>query len=225
MKSIIIFLLAAGSLVAQTFTVEKVSGNTTYQDNGIEEWLKLEQGVILSDNAVISTGENSGVQIGNKNISFSLNELSAVSISSIKKMSIDDLLLALALEDMLNAPKEIEKSSNNTAVYGTREGNVRSIYIKSDDFGIKRLNGAVQLAELGFQESAVVAAKETFRKYPDTKQLPGYRLYFANILYAKGLYAEALEEYTSINKLNLMEDQKNELSEKSEVIRKKLLSE
>jgi hypothetical protein len=154
-----------------------------------------------------------------------MGELSAVSISSIKEMSIDDLLLALALEDVINAPKDTDESSENTAVYGTREGETNSIQIKSNDFGVKRLNGAVQLAEIGFKESAVVVAKETFRKYPATKILTGYRIYFANILNYKGLYEEALEEYKSISELKLTETQNLEIEQKSELIRKKLLSE
>jgi len=224
MRLTIIILFASSSLLAQTFTVEKVSGIVTYQENGNEKWGNLEEGFVLNDNAIISTSENSTVQLGKQGLTFSLDEWSAISISSIKTMSIDDLLLALAFEDMLNAPKDIKESSDHTAVYGTREGETNSIQIRSEDFGIKRLNGAVRLAELGFQESAVVAAKETFRKYPDTKPLPGYRLYFANILYDKGLYEEALGEYKSISGLSITDYQKSEIEEKSEMIRKKLLN-
>ena len=57
--------------------------------------------------------------------------------------------------------------------------------MKTDDFGIKRLNGAMQLAKNGFKESSVVFAKETYRKYPDSKQIPSYRIYFADILLKK----------------------------------------
>lgn len=224
MKLTIVILFAASTLCAQTFTVEKVLGNAAYRDNGSEEWFELVKGNKINDEATISTGEKSSLQIQSGNLRFDLAELSAVSVGSIKKMSVDDLLLALALEDVLDAPKNIEKSSDNTAVYGTKEGEANSVHIKSDDFGIKRLNGAVQLAETGFEESAVVTAKETFRKYPDTKKLTGYRIYFANILYDKGLYEEAMEEYTSISKLSVTEEQKIEMEQKLESIRNKLLS-
>jgi hypothetical protein len=160
---------------------------------------------------------------GNK-VNFKLGESSAVSVSNIKKMNIDELLLALAMEDMMNAPKEIKKSSDNTAVYGTKEGE-NTLQIITDDFGIKRLNGAVQLAENSLEESAVVAAKETYRKYPDTKNLPSYRIYFANILNDKGLYEEALDEYVDIQKLKLTDDERTEVNKKTESIKMKLLSE
>ena len=173
---------------------------------------------------VISTGDNSSVLLKGDNVSFSLNESSAVSVSNIKEMNVDDLLLALAMEDIINAPKKIRKSSNNTAVYGSKVGG-SDLQIKTDNFGIKRLNGAVQLAENGLEESAVVAAKETYRKYPDTKNLSPYRIYFANILYDKGLYEEALDEYVDIQKLKLTEEERAEVNEKTESIKMKLLSE
>ena len=214
----------AGVLSAQTFKVEKVSGDVKYQNGSSETWSALENGTILKDDAVISTGTNSSVLLKGDNVNFNLNESSAVSLSNIKKMNIDELLLALAMEDMMNAPKEIKKSSDNTAVYGTKEGE-SNLKIITDDFGIKRLNGAVQLAENSLEESAVVAAKETYRKYPDTKNLPSYRIYFANILNDKGLYVEALDEYVDIQKLELSDMERKEVNEKTESIKMKLLSE
>jgi hypothetical protein len=224
MKILLIILLFAGVLSAQTFTVEKVSGDVKYQNGSSETWSALKIGTTLKDDAVISTGTNSSVLLKGDNVNFSLNESSAVSVSNIKKINIDDLLLALAMEDMMNAPKEIKKSSDNTAVYGTKEGE-NTLQIITDDFGIKRLNGAVQLAENSLEESAVVAAKETYRKYPDTKNLPSYRIYFANILNDKGLYEEALDEYVEIQKLKLTDKERTEVNEKTESIKMKLLSE
>jgi hypothetical protein len=224
MKTLLTILLFAGVLSAQTFTVENVSGDVKYQDGSSETWSTLKTGKTLKDDAVISTGTNSLVLLKGNKVNFNLNESSAVSVSNIKKMNIDELLLALAMEDMMNAPKEIKKGSDNTAVYGTKEGE-SALQIITDDFGIKRLNGAVQLAENNLEESAVVAAKETYRKYPDTKNLPSYRIYFANILNDKGLYEEALDEYVDIQKLKLTDKERTEVNEKTESIKMKLLSE
>ncbi len=224
MKKLVIFLMFVGGLSAQTFTVEKVSGDVEYQNGNSETWSTLTIGTTLKDDAVISTGQNSSVLLKGDKVNFNLNGSSAVSVSNIKKMNIDELLLALAMEDMMNAPKKIRNSSDNTAVYGTKEGESTLIII-TDDFGLKRLNGAVQLAENSLEESAVVAAKETYRKYPDTKNLPSYRIYFANILYDKGLYEEALDEYVDIQKLKLTDEERVEVNEKTESIKMKLLSE
>ena len=225
MKKLIMFLLFAGSISAQSFSVKNVSGDVKYQNGNSENWAVLEDGSRVNDDAIIITADNSFVELGGNDISFKLSESSAVSVSSIKKMNTDDLLLALAMEDMMNAPKEIEKNSDNTAVYGTEQGQENSLFIKSDNFGIKRLNGAVQLAQNDLQESAVVAARETYRKYPETKTLSSYRIYFADILYEKGLYEEALDDFIDLNKLHLSDDEKNEVSLKIETINMKLLNE
>ena len=89
-------------------------------------------------------------------------------------------------------------------------------------FGIKRINGAVQLAENGFKESAVVTAKETFRKYPSTKEMANYRIYFASLLYDFGLYDEAYDEFTSIKELKLSDKEKSNVEEKLSQLNKKL---
>ena len=219
------FLLFAGSVSAQNFTVGKVSGDVKYQNGNSENWAALQEGVKVNDDAIIITADNSFVELEGNNVQFKLNESSAVSISSIKKMNIEDLLLALAMEDMMNAPKEIKKSSDNTAVYGTEEGRDSPLLIKTDDFGIKRLNGAVQLAQNDLQESAVIAARETYRKYPETKTISSYRIYFADILYEKGLYEEALDEYLDIQKLDLTESQQSDVVLKTESIQMKMLGE
>jgi len=225
MKKLILILLFTGSLFAQSFTVEKLSGDVKYQNGDSEDWTSIKKDTKVNDDAIIVTSDNSFVELEGNNVRFKLNESSAVSVSSIKKMSTDDLLLALAMEDIINAPKEINKSSDNTAVYGTEAGQENTLLIKSDDFGIKRLNGAVQLAQNDLQESAVVAARETYRKYPETKTISSYRIYFADILYEKGLYEEALKEYSDIQKLDLTNTQQTDVNLKTESIQKILLSE
>jgi TolA-binding protein len=223
MKKLILILFFTSSLFAQNFIVKEVSGDVKYQNGNSENWIVLQKGSSVNDDAIIITADNSFVKLEGKDVSFRLTESSAVSVSSIKKMNTDDLLLALAMEDMMNAPKDIETNSDNTAVYGTEAGQENTLFIKSDNFGIKRLNGAVQLAKSNLQESAVVAARETYRKYPETKSISSYRIYFADILYEKGLYEEALDEYVAIQKLQLSEGESAAVNEKTESIKMKLL--
>jgi len=82
----------------------------------------------------------------------------------------------------------------------------------------------MQLAENDMKESAVVVAKETFRKYPDTKLMSSYRIFFADILFEKGLYSEAFEEFNEIAKLKLSEEDKLKVDKKTETIKKILLN-
>jgi hypothetical protein len=139
-------------------------------------------------------------------------------------MTLDELLLALALEDIMNAPrKKGKKNGKTTAVYGEKYGSVEKILL-SDDFGIKRIKGALQLAENGFKESAVVTSKEIFRKYPGVNRKAEYRIYFADLLYNLGLYEEAYEQFVSIKKLELTESENIEAEKMIGELNKKLLN-
>lgn len=225
MKTFLILLLAVPSIVAQDFIVTDAKGDVKYRTGTSENWIELEDGKVLHSNDFVITGLKSSVQIKGSESIINLEEFTAVSISSIKTMSTDDLLLALAMEDMINAPKSNGKNnSSSTAVYGNKEGQSKNPELKTDDFGIKRLNGAMQLAKNGFKESSVVFAKETYRKYPDTKQIPSYRIFFADILYEKGLYEEALGEYLDIAKLELNKEDKFKVESQTQNINKILLN-
>jgi len=226
MKKIILFMLfSTSSILAQDYTVKKVSGEVKYQSGGNENWVDLKESQTIEQDAVISTGDNSSITLRSNNLHFTLNESSAISVSSIKEMSTDELLLALAMEDMINAPiNNGNGKSGNTAVYGTDESNSDELNIIAGNFGIKRLNGAKKLAESNMKESAVVVAKETFRKYPDTKLISSYRIFFADILFEKGLYTEAFEEFNEIADLELSDEEKLKVDERTETVKKILLN-
>ena len=224
MKVLLIILFLISATFAQEYKAVNVKGDVKYQKGTSEEWIDLKEGTLISTNSLVSTGEKSSVKLIGKDESVMLNELSAISVGSIKKMSTDELLLALAMEDMINAPKTDGKgSSNNTATYGEKEDE-KTINALEDDFGVKRLNGATELAKSGLKESAVVFAKETFRKYPDTKKLAEQRIFFADILFEKGLYEEALGEYFEIEKLNLTKEEKRKVESQVNKINKILLN-
>jgi len=229
---IIIFLsllpcVPAGRFVmAQSFTAENVKGDVQAQFGLSEKWNKVKDGLSLDTNTVVETGKKSSIEIKYHSKSFTLDQSSAINLKYLKKMSVDDVLLALAMEDMMNAPKKNdEDKAKSTAVYGAEENGKSIPFMNSDDFGIKRLNGAVKLTENGYEGSAVIFAHETFRKYPDTNNLPGYRIYFANVLYKLGLYREAYDDFSNIKTLKLDENQKTEVGSKLEDLRKKLAKE
>ena len=225
MKKIFVLLFLATAFVyGQSCKIENLKGDVKAQIGTSEKWLPVKKGQELSVDAVISTGKNSFVKIDVKDSKLMLKSFSALKLSNIKKMTVNDLILALAMEDMLNAPKKKENTnSKNTAVYGAEVNGIKTPMVESDDFGIKRLNGAVQLAENGFKESAVVDAKETFRKYPETNNLTSYRIFFANILFDLGLNEDAYDDFKSIEPLKLTGEEKSEVQTKLDVLAKKLL--
>jgi len=224
-KTFLILLLLVTSIAAQDFKATKVKGSVKYQSGTSEVWAEVKEGTSLRLDDFVSTGAKSSVQIKGTGNIITLEELSALSLASIKTMSTDELLLALAMEDMINAPRTNGKNkSSSTATYGDKEGQGKNLEAKTDDFGIKRLNGAMQLAKNGLKESSVVFAKETYRKYPDSKQISSYRIFFADILYEKGLYEEALGEYMDIAKLDLSKEEKSKVESQTQSINKILLN-
>jgi len=223
-RIIVVLIIFSGALEAQQLKVTEVKGEVKYQSGTSESWITVKNGKVLQPNGFISTGKNSFVKIEESGNKISIGEMSAVSISSIKKMTTDELLLALAMEDMINAPKTNgNESSQSTATYGEKETTGKSGELKLNDFGIKRLNGAVQLADNGLKESSVVFAKETYRKYPETKEIASFRIFFADVLYQKGLYEEAFGDYIDIQNLDLSNEQLSEVESRIDSINKILL--
>lgn len=166
--------------------------------SGSETWQPVKAKMQLNENTIISTDKNSSVTVRSEGISFTLKESSAITVSNIRKMSLDELVLALAMESVMDTPRKKENNkSDNTAVYGSKLSNETLTVLKSNDFGIKRINGARQLAENGMKESAIITAKEVYRKYPDTKktQTPEFILliFCLNIVYMKNLWMSMLK--------------------------------
>uniref|UniRef100_A0A7V2ZHV3 Tetratricopeptide repeat protein n=1 Tax=Ignavibacterium album TaxID=591197 RepID=A0A7V2ZHV3_9BACT len=223
MKKVIAILILLSSIVLpQKFKVEKISGTVRALTTDSENWIELKTGNEIPPNAIVSVEKNSLVKISGREVSVTLTENSAITLSNLKKMSMEDLVLAIAMENILNAPRNNGKNkSQSTAVYGKNEFEKNPV-VSNQEFGIKRLNGAKQLAENGLKESAVIAAKEVYRKYPSTKSLSDYRIFFAEILYEKKLYAEALDEYNDIQTLSLSESQKEKVNQRIEEIKRKL---
>jgi len=224
-KFLAMFLSINVALFAQEFVVENVSGKVNILRGTEEEFRIVEKGNILYGDDLLITEEKSTVRLSRDGAYFILQDNSALGLSHIKKLSINDLLLKLAMEEIKNVPKSKQGSSvRNTAVYGSKVNPVDEKEIIKDKLGLRMLNGAKQLAESGYKESAIVVAKETFRKHPATRNSFNDRLYFTKILEELGLYEEAIQEYSRIKKLTLTSDQINQIEKKMEELNLKVLS-
>ena len=219
-KFILIYLISVTISYSQSFQIEKITGTVKMLTSGSETWQPVKAKMQLNENTIISTDKNSSVTVRSEGISFTLKESSAITVSNIRKMSLDELVLALAMESVMNTPRKKENNkSDNTAVYGSKLSNETLTVLKSNDFGIKRINGARQLAENGMKESAIITAKEVYRKYPDTKKDADTRIYFADLLFEHGLFEESLDEYVEIKSLQLNAEQKNRVIDKIDQIK------
>ena len=132
MKKINLFLsilLCAGVLSAQEFKVEKVSGDVSILRGTSEEFASVRKGDVLLGSDLLITELNSYVQLEQNNSRFILNSNSALNLMNIKKISINDLILALTMEEIRNIPKGTPDNTKNTAVYGTQERDDESVII------------------------------------------------------------------------------------------------
>lgn len=217
MKTLILLMFTAILINAQDYSVQKVSGNVFVQKGVSEKTVKLIVGDKLNSSDLIITDENSFIHLVDKNgNSFVLRSNSALGINYLKKMSLNDLILALTQEEIRTIPRNNNKTPN-TAVYGT-EVRIGKPISTQNLLGQKKINGAKQLAESGFVESAIVAAKETFRKYPATSKKFEDRIYFADLIVKTGLEEEAISEYNKILKIAETNSQKEFTLKKIEEI-------
>jgi hypothetical protein len=198
-KILLIILFYITPLFAQEFIIEKISGNVLVMKGTAEEWISVKTGQKLSGDDLIATAGKSFIQLSNKEGRFILQSNSALNLNAVKKLSINELLLALAAEEIRNIPSGKSKSGlKNTAVYGKEESRGKILVPSLKELGNKKINGARQLAESGYKESALVVAKETYRKYPETKSNFEDRLYFVDIMMNLNLKSEAASELKDI---------------------------
>jgi len=222
MNKIIVSLLVAGSLFAQSYKVEKIQGTVKALVGNSEQWGDVKEGAMVTPSTVIMTDKSSTILLSGGGIKFMLKPSAALSVNSLKHMTIDELLLALAMEEILSTPaKRKDAKGMNTAIYGTNEGGNKSL-VSSDALGDLKLNGARQLAENGFVETAILAAKEAYRKYPSTQKNVPLRFFFASQMMKLSLFDEALAEYSQMQNLPMNDEQAKEVREKLDFLKKKL---
>ncbi len=213
------------SIMAQTFEVEKVRGDVEVLTTTEENWKPVKQGMKLSGMDIIATGKNSVVYLKSGGSRFILEDNSALGINNIKKMTLNELLLALASEEIKNIrPGKNNNKTRNTAVYSEKIENRRAETESeaSNLLGIKKLNGAKQLVENGYKESAILLAKETYRKYPATKERISDRIYFVELMVEMNLINEAAEEINDISQYNIDSESIKRLEKISKLLKEKM---
>ena len=139
-KIICILFVLTINIAAQEYYVEKVSGNVQALIGTGEKWIEVTIGQKLHSTDLISTDAKSFIQITNKESRFILQSNSALGLSSIKKMTLNELLLALAMEEIRNIPKtKSNQSTRNTAVYGSEVSSGKLASVTVNDIGLKKL--------------------------------------------------------------------------------------
>lgn len=216
--TLLALVLIQNVYIAQEFRAERVTGLVKAQKGLSEEFTPVTEGMILNKNTLLLTDKNASLSLSGDGVRFTLKPQAALHLNDLRRMTVEELLMALALEEILDAGTRNEKSNlKNTAIYGTESEKRNSG--GNSDLGVLRLNGAKQLAENGFTETAIITAKDVFRKYPSTAGMADYRIFFAEQLIKHKLWREALDEFTAILKLDMGSREKQTVTESIEYIR------
>lgn len=210
--------------LAQEFKVVRKFGEVKVLKSTSEKWENVKKGEILESTDLLLTNDNSLVEIIIGKEKLLVKSDAAIGLNHIKKVSINDLILALTLDEIRNVPKIKSKSnSKSTAVYGSNSAVEKSEILKEDELGRKKLNGAKILSESGYIESSIIVAKEVFRKHKIIANNFDDRMYFAGLLNKLELYQEAASEYSRIDKFDLEISEKQILNKKKIEVSKKLM--
>lgn len=224
MKKILLFCLILVTITfSQSYKVEKITGTVKTQNQTADEWVTIREGISLNNKSMLLTEKNSTVTLSGEGVRFTLLPQSIIYTSSLRKMSVDELLLALATEEIINASGKKEKGNvQSTVIYGSKVKKVENENFPYIGLGELRINGAIQLAKNGYAATSVVEAKEIFRKYPEINKNPVHRIYFADIINSLGLSEESFREYSKIMEMDLTETQKLVVLEKINKLKSEL---
>jgi len=223
-KIIIVLLFLTTTAFPQKFKVESIVGEAKVLHGSSENWEQITVGEILEASDLIITEKGSQIKLKNRNQIFSITEELAIGLSNVKPITIDELILALALEEIRNVPKKNKNGiSQNTAVYGSEVKNISNLTFKNNELGYLKIKGAKYLTKTGFKESGIIAAMEVFRNYPVIAKNYEHRIYFADQLYELNLLQEAIDEISKIKKLDLNEAQKIAVENRIKDIEKRLV--
>ncbi|MGE5362615.1 MAG: hypothetical protein ACM3SM_00705 [Bacteroidota bacterium] len=222
MKKLLLLFLFSCVLRAQSFDVDKISGKVYYFRGAGDNMQELHTGDKLSAGDMLLTMDNSSVLISRGGQEFLLRSNSVLGMNTLRKISLDELLLALAMEEIRNVPRpKGRKDIKSTAVYGADAGASKATAV-SRGLGEKRINGARQLADNGYRETSIIFARETFRKYPETRNNVSDRIYFAEIMEKLNLPEEAYNEYSSISTLDISQSERQQIDQKMKKLSVKL---
>lgn len=221
---VIIFCLLFSTFTAQELKVIKVEGQVKALLDYSEDWMTIVKGQSLRPSDIILTTKGSELTLKHGDDILNLTGGAVLSLKFARKMTFDELLLTLAMEDIKNIPSWRKKDkSKNTAVYGKNLSEPSDKMKVTGDLGKMSINGALQLAKNGYETSSVAAASETLRIYPETKVMISERLTLLRIKISLGLLEEAQKDINELGSILKTDKDKNELKILQERIHSKIL--
>jgi tetratricopeptide (TPR) repeat protein len=201
---ILIFILSAYlNAGSDIFIVKKLKGNAEVRHGVSEVWNKLEHGDTLKPDDTIKAYSDTYIEIYSpEGRIFKMSGPALLNISDIRRISVEDLLLQLAMEDIRAIPEKSDgfyrsERRKATGVYGSDISRRKAkVKIKKDDkIAFLWANGAIILFENGYYETSAIRAKNLINRFDELRSNSKICLLPARALEKLGLYGEAISEY------------------------------
>ncbi len=208
---LLLFLLCLGSAseagpdADRDLIVVRVTGEAWVRAGVAEEWNQLLPEMRVRPTDSIRTGRRTSVMVRVPNgEQYTIPAETQVDGSDFREFDRTELLLRLAMEDMLSVPDRPggdRPLPHTTVLHGERrdgEGTAADGGVTESDRIRLRMNGAHFLAEQKFVGSALLKTRETLRLYPVGGYRPGALLFTAETLEQLALYEEAARYYREV---------------------------
>ncbi len=204
----------AGEAVAR-----KVMGDVQIRPGVAEQWSACNPGAAIAMNATIKVGKGSSCVLDVDGTTIGIPAETIVDVSDIRKLTKEELMLKLAMENVRSSSYEWKNNELNitrtTVTHGDDKSARRTLTDNDLSEGLLRMNGTKVLFENAFYSTCALRTKEILRRHPQLAGIFEYRYRLAGALESSGLAREALNEYKAISMMeSLSPGQKEEVSGK-----------
>ncbi|MBI3194250.1 MAG: hypothetical protein HYZ34_07280 [Ignavibacteriae bacterium] len=218
-------LILTAGLTAQ-FKVTALKGEVFIRHGAAEEWQKVAVSDVLKPDDSMKLEKHSSATIiledGKKIV---VPEQVIVDVSDLRDLTQDEFLLKLAMEQVRSIPlPEKEQKINipqTTTVHGSSKGMSEKLLINGE-VGVLQLNGTKVLFENGYDETGILKTKQVFRLYPALVKQFETRMMVAGAFENMNLKRDALSEYRSLLNEPLLPQQRTQLEQKIEQLKKQI---
>jgi hypothetical protein len=200
---VLIVLLAYPALSSDgQLTVQRIEGDVYVRHGVAEKWSEATPGSTLRPEDTIRTGRNASAILRRVDGTvYRIPPVTMVDVSDFRSMSREELLLRLAMEDMLSVPERIDDDRplpRTTVLHGRSRERADDTADLDLTMARYRVNGARYLIEQDYRGSAVLKIRETLRLYPEGEYRIGAMMLAAESLESMELFEEASRYYRTV---------------------------
>lgn len=184
-------------------TLERFEGDVQVRQGVAEKWSEIVPGLKLRPEDTIRTGRNAfAVLRRDDGVRYRIPPETIIDGADLRNIDREELLLLLALEDMLSVPDRINEDrpvSRTTVLHGSPRARMSEDVIEADPTAAQfRINGAKFLISQNYHGTAVLKIRETLRLFPGGEYRTGAMMIAAESFERMELFEEASRYYRTV---------------------------